>query len=100
MTSKPKTASTYLVVEARRSRYGPTDPETGLRGIDSVHVVAQRANRPSKLLTDQIAVKVKIQVPDSAFNPVMPVATVVVPEDITLRGPIEVEAEDANDQEG
>lgn len=91
--------STYLVVEARRTKYGPVNPDTGLRSVQSVHVVAQRANRPAKLSVDQIAVKVTIEVPDSAFNPVLPIATIVVPEDMALRGPIEADVEDANEDD-
>lgn len=89
--------STYLIVEARRNKYGPVNPDTGLKSVASVHVVAQRTNRPAKLTVDQIAVKITIQVPDSAFNPVLPIATIMVPEDMTVRGPINAEVADANE---
>lgn len=89
--------STYLIVEARRTSYGPVNPDTGLRPVGSVHVVGQRANRPAKLSVDQIAVKVTIEVPESTFNPVLPIASIVVPEDMALRGPIQADVEDANE---
>lgn len=87
---------TYLIVEAKRG-YGPRDPETGLRPVHEGRVVASRTNRPAKLEIDQIAVKVTLDVPGSAFDPVMPTAVVTIPEDLALRGPIEVEADDANE---
>lgn len=93
-------ANVYLIVEATRSNYPPADPETGLRQVGSVKVVGSRQSRPSRLERDQIAVKVTLDVPASAFNPITPTAVVTIPEDLTLRLPIEVEATDANDVSG
>lgn len=93
-----KHTTTYLIVEAKRA-YGLTNPETGLKPVNEVRVVGSRTNRPAKLERDQIAVKVTIAVPDSAFNPVTPTAVVTIPGDMALRGPIEVEADDANEEQ-
>ncbi|UYG15788.1 hypothetical protein BRM3_09030 [Brachybacterium huguangmaarense] len=91
------TTATYLIVEAKRD-YGARDPETGLRPVSSVRVVGSRAGRPAKLERDQIAVKIQLAIPASSFNPVTPTAVVTVPESLALRGPIEVDADDANEE--
>lgn len=90
-------ATTYLVLEASRYRYGRPDPETGLKPVDSIRVVASRVNRPAQLERDQVAIKVTVEVPEGAFDPITPAALVVVPEDLIDRRPIDVEAEDATD---
>lgn len=91
-------ATAYLIVRADR-RYGVTDPETGLRSVTSIKVAGSRAGRPSRLERDEIAVKVTVEIPDAAFAPFTPAALVVVPADLALPGPIEVEATDANPEE-
>lgn len=52
-----KSAKTYLILKATRRSYGVTNPETGLRPVDSVGVVGSRVNRPVMLGRDQIAVR-------------------------------------------
>lgn len=93
-----QTATTHLVLEARRQTWGPNDPDTGLKPVESVRVVAARSRRPEKLARDQIAVKVTVQIPASAFDPLRPTALVVVPESLIHRAPIEVEAADATEE--
>lgn len=89
-------ATAYLIVEATRSTWVRPDPETGLRRIDSARIIAVRANRPSLLKLDQIAVKVTVDIPDEAFAPIMPTALVVVPEDLVQR-PVVDDAQDATE---
>lgn len=95
MTSHRATA--YIVAKATRYQWGTPDPETGLNRIDAVRAIAIRRSRPSKLERDEIAIKVTIEIPDAAFNPITPSALIVVPTDLALPGPIGVEAVDAND---
>lgn len=89
--------TTYLVLGASRSRWGRPDTETGLMPVDSVSVVRSLKNRPAQLERDQIAVKVTVEVPANAFDPIAPAALVVVPEDLIDRRhlAIDVEAHDA-----
>ena len=89
------TATVYLVVEATRAKWRDANRETGLCPVDSLRVVAMRTNRPATLKADQIAVKVRLEVPDSAFNPLTPIAVIVVPEEMALRGPITADVQDA-----
>ena len=90
-------ATAYLIVKAERSRWGRADPETGLASVDSVKVTGSRQTRPTKLERDEIAVKVTVEIPDAAFEPLTPSALIVVPTDLAMRGPIGVEAEDASE---
>lgn len=85
-------STAYLVIEASRYNYGGADPETGLRRVSSARVAALRANRPSKLVKDQIAVKVTVRVPVSVFNPLTPEAVIVVPESLVQQPALEIEA--------
>lgn len=91
-------ATGYLVLQANRSRYGTLNA-AGLRGVNGAKIVAFRSNRPAKLERDQIAVRVTVRVPDVVFDPISPDALIVVSEDLVKRGPIEVEAIDANEVE-
>lgn len=63
------TATGFLIIEASRYRYGLAG-EDGLRPVDGLRIVGQRANRPAKLARDQIAVKVAITVDDAEFYPI------------------------------
>lgn len=100
MTPQGYTDSTaYLVIEASRTGFGPAQQDTGLRRVTGSRVVAMRANRPSKLVKDQIAVKVTVRVPEDAFNPLTPEAVIVVPSDLTLRAPLEIEAVEPGDDQ-
>lgn len=94
----PKTKF-YLIVEATRTRYGVQDPETGLKPVGTVRVAGVRVSRPAKLDRDQVAIKMTVDVPDGVFNPVVLAAAVVIPEGLVLKGPISVEAFDANSEE-
>ena len=93
-------ASAFLVLKATRCRYGVPDPDTGLRPVDTLRVVAMRQSRPRTLDPDEIAVKISVEVPDAVFDPISPVALVVVPSDLAMRGPIEAEVENSNPGDG
>ncbi|MGM7422993.1 hypothetical protein [Cellulosimicrobium sp. CpK407] len=92
-------ATAYLVIRAERNAWRPPDPETGLRPVRGARVVALRQGRPAKLERDEVAVKVTVRLPTEAFEPLTPTAIVTVPTDLALRGPIEVNARDMNDEE-
>lgn len=87
----------YVVLEGKRSQYGSPSDETGLRELSSIRMAELRINRPRTLKRDQISVKVTIEVPAEAFDPIAPAALIVVPGDLIQRGPITTEATDAND---
>lgn len=89
--------SVYLIVKASRARYGQLHPETGLKRVESVRVVGMRQNRPARLERDEIAVKLTIDTPSEAFNPIMPIAEVVIPKELVRQPRIEIEASDANE---
>ncbi|SIJ98399.1 hypothetical protein [Mycobacteroides abscessus] len=67
-TTTTHTATGYLVLEAARSSW--RKGFDGLGSIDQVKIAAYRANRPSTLARDQIAVKVSITVDDAEFSPI------------------------------
>ncbi len=93
MSGQDVTATAYLIVQATRRQWGAKDPETGLLPIESARIAAVRAGRPSRLERDQVLVKVAVQLPTSVFDPIMPSALIVVPEDLVLdRHVVEVEA--------
>jgi hypothetical protein len=93
MVSNDIVATGYLVVKGARSHYGPSDPETGLKSIDSAKITMARQGRSPRLGADEILIKVAIQLPKSVFDPITPSALIVVPEELILdRHTIEVEA--------
>ena len=77
-------ASAYLTVEASRIRYGN-------KSVQSAKVVRVTQGKPAILQVDQIAVKVTIELPTAAFDPLEPQAIIVVPEEL-IQHPVTVEA--------
>lgn len=74
-------AEFYLVLEGKRAQYGPVQ-ENGLRPVEAVRAIAIKANQPKSLSKDQIYMKIRVQVPSGAFDPITPSALIVVPEDL------------------
>ena len=70
------TATGYLVVKGTRSRYYTNVPVTGAK------IAGSRSKKPTTLGEDEIVVKVKIQLPKQAFEPLEPEALIVVPEEL------------------
>lgn len=94
-------ATTYLVLAATRASYGwRAGPETGLKPVESMRVVKSLANRPEQLGRDQITVKVTVEVPANAFDPISPAALVVVPEDLIDRRRLSVDVEAGDATQG
>ena len=83
---KDVTGTAYLVIEGERYRYGTTDPTTGLKTVSKAKIVAVRQSRPKVLELDQIAIKVTIQLPSAAFDPIAPQALIVVPTEMIISG--------------
>lgn len=75
------TAEFYLVLEGKRSTYKPKQAN-GLYPVESIRAVAIKANQPKTLGKDQIYMKIRVQVPGVAFDPIAPSALIVVPEDL------------------
>jgi len=90
-------ATGYVVVKGKNRRGYPPNPITGLRDVSEVSLSKLTQSRPSKLGVDEVMVRVKIRLPASAFDPLIPDVVITVPEDLIQRGPIVVEAEDATE---
>lgn len=100
MTTPPKNvdATFYLQVEPDWSSY--SDPMTGepkLRGAKAKRITLQRPERPGG---GTVLVKLTVRLPESAFRPLRPEATIVIPESITLATPIEVVAAHPGELDG
>lgn len=84
-------AITYLQVEPDWGYYVKKDSPGDVRGA---RIVRATQKRPDKPIAGTVLVKVTIRVPKAAFLPLRPEAIVVIPEDMTVATPIEVEAGD------
>ena len=63
------TATGYLILKATRATWGSRE-EDGLRRIQDLRISAYRANRPQRLLRDELAVKVAVTIDDAEFSPI------------------------------
>lgn len=61
------------------------------RGLFTLEVVKSTQRRPTAVPANCVVVKVQLRVPNKAFEPLQPEATVTVPEDL-VQHPAEVEA--------
>jgi hypothetical protein len=86
-------ATFYLQLEPEFRRW----IASGEQEVCSIKAVALTQKRPIRQRSGTVMVKLTVRVPDAAFLPLRPEAVVVIPEDMTVTGPIEVEAEDLND---
>lgn len=84
-------ATFYAQVEPEWSRWVDSNGERSLRGAK---VVTITQNRPGKQRGGTVLVKLTVRVPAGAFLPLKPEAIVVIPDDMTVTEPIEVEAGD------
>lgn len=81
-------ATGYIVVEAKRANYGYVGRPREVREAKLVKVLR---SKPAELVGDQVAVKVTIRLPKSAFEALSPEAVIEVPEDLVQK-PVEVTA--------
>jgi len=84
-------ATFYAQVEPEWSRWANTVGEQRLVGAKVVTITQKK---PAKPRGGTVLVKLTIRLPHGAFLPLRPEAVVVVPEDMTVTEPIEVEAGD------
>lgn len=59
---------------------------------NELRIVQSRSKRPN-LNKNQLAIKVKVRIPHSAFEDLLPTATIDIPEDSIIPPTIELEAE-------
>ncbi|MFI5426094.1 hypothetical protein [Aeromicrobium sp. UC242_57] len=92
---KTHKATFYAQVKAKRG-YGTRNPDTGLRPVSEIRLAKTTQSYPGTRDTDTVIVKLTVEVPDTAFDPLLPNAVVTIPEGMTVH-PIAVEADDANE---
>jgi hypothetical protein len=86
----------YLQVEPkRRSGYG--DHEVWEASV--IAATTKKPKRPRAGATDVLIVKVTLQIPSAAFDPLEPEAIIAIPEHLVDRAPIEVVAEDPREDD-
>jgi hypothetical protein len=89
-------AEFYLILEGKRGHLGKQP--NGLFPVEAINARSIRIGRPRLLPKDHIAVKIRVQVPPTAFDPISPSVLIVVPEDFVLStDDIQVEALDPLD---
>jgi hypothetical protein len=66
--------------------------------VREIRAIAITQKQPSPQRAGTVLVKLIVRVPDGAFLPLRPEAVVVVPEEMTVTAPIEVQAEDPHEQ--
>lgn len=98
MSSNDQTvkATVYLQVQPEHYRYASTDDKETGNDITRAKVVGSTQNRSERPKGGTVEVKLTIEIPKSAFLPLRPQATIVVPESLTSAN-IVVEAQDANE---
>lgn len=76
--------------------YAQIQPEFTYSGehVRSAKVVNFTQKKPDRPKGGTVLVKLTIRVPEAAFLPLRPEAIVVIPEDMSIAQPIEVEAVD------
>jgi hypothetical protein len=80
----------YLQVEPKFHQWYASDDPT----VSSVSVVRFTQKRPAKQKPGTVMVKLTLRIPDRAFLPLRPEATIVIPEDLIAVESITVEAGD------
>lgn len=89
--SRSHDASFYVQIEPEWSRWRNGDGTCDLVGIKAV---AMTQKRPASQRGGTALVKLTVRIPDAAFLPLRPEVVIVVPEDMVVTKPIEVEASD------
>jgi hypothetical protein len=80
----------YLQVEPVFWKWGNTDDPS----LSSIRAVRMTQKRPAKQKPGTVMVKLTLRIPDRAFLPLRPEATIVIPEDLIAVESITVEAGD------
>jgi hypothetical protein len=92
-------ATTYLQVEPVFGRNWDAREMKYVDVVESIKIVAATQKRPTKPRRSTVIAKITLQMPDGAFLPLAPEAIVVIPENMTMTAPIEVVAEDPNEEQ-
>lgn len=85
-------ATFYAQVEPEWSTWR-VDGE-GNKVLEGAKVATVTKKKPAKPKGGTVLVKLTIRLPHGAFMPLRPEAIIVIPEDMTVTAPIEVEAGD------
>ena len=88
-------ATVYLQVEAKFTRNWRAGEY--VEAIDSIKVVNMTQERPKRPRGGTITAKVTLRIPDAALLPFAPEAVITVPEGLVITNPIEVVADDAQE---
>jgi hypothetical protein len=89
MNQRPRTHQTSFYVQIEPEFFGNDNPQ-----VRQIKAVGLTQKRPRAQRGGTVMVKLTIEVPDGAFLPLRPEATIVIPEGMTVAEPITVEAED------
>lgn len=84
-------ATFYAQVEPEWSPWTNYDSEHTLKGAKVVTITQKR---PARQRGGTVLLKLTVRVPAGAFLPLRPEAVVVIPDDMTVTAPVEVEAGD------
>ncbi|WP_065961235.1 hypothetical protein [Curtobacterium sp. UCD-KPL2560] len=98
MTDKTVKATAFLQIEPEWPSYlgaGDRDNPASVRGAKVVAVTQRRSPKPR---AGVLEVAVTVEIPASAFVPLRPEATIVIPADLTIAHPVVVEATDPNEE--
>jgi len=90
------TASGWLIIQATRSRYAPSDRPPSITGSRIVKVARKY---PRTLEADQIAIEVRLSVPDNVFNAYQGRFNMEITQEQAVSGPIGMDVIDAPVQE-
>lgn len=86
----------YLQVEPERNNYFEGDSIHSVTGGKVVGTTQRKSRKPRP---GTVEVKVTLRIPKAAFIPLRPEAVIVIPESFTQPHPIEVEAQDINQED-
>lgn len=89
--SDTKDATFYVQVEPE---WGNWVTSAGDRRLIGAKVARTTQKKPDRPKAGTVLVKLTLRIPDAAFLPLRPEAVVVIPEDMTVATPVEVEAID------
>lgn len=84
----------YVQIEPEWNQY--SHAKNGDLILHSIKAKRITQSRPDSPLSSTITVKLTVEVPDSAFQPLRPEAVIVIPESFVQENPVEVVAEDAS----
>lgn len=86
----------YLQVEPEYNNYYEHDRIESIRHGKVVGLTQKKSRKPRP---NTVEVKVTLRIPKAAFLPLRPEAVIIIPESFTQPHPIEVEAQDINQED-